>query len=151
MKRHSVTFLLLLMLIGVSISLSGCVLVPFVQAFKETGVTAGDRKALLGQEVKKFTDAIMWGSKSEALSIVAEESREEIARELGGLSEEERIVDSKVDEITWGDDAYTATVKLKVRFYKVPFYVVKNRVEEQQWNFSVGTGWRLTSRTVLEG
>jgi hypothetical protein len=150
MKKHHVTLFLVISLIGASTSLSGCVLVPFVQAFKETGVTQGDRKAL-GPEVKKFADAIVWGSKSDALAIVADESREEIARELSGLSEEERVVDSKLDDVTWGEDAYTATVKLKVRFYKVPFYVVKNRIEEQQWQFAVGTGWRLTSRAVVEG
>jgi hypothetical protein len=151
MKNIRLICPILLAAVGVTVSLSGCVLVPFVQAFKETGVTEGDRKALLGPEVKKFSDAIIWGSKTDALTVVAEESREEIARELSGLSEEERVVDSKVDEVTWGENAYTANVELKVRFYKVPYYVVKNRIEQQQWQFAVGTGWKLKSRSVKEG
>lgn len=129
-------------------TLPGCVLVPFIQAFKETGATEEDRKALLAEEVKKFSDAIMWGSKPQALSVVSDEARDEIAAQLRAIGEDEKIVDAKVDDIKWGDRIFAANVFLKVRFYKVPFYVVKTRIEEQVWEFSVADGWRLKTRSM---
>lgn len=37
----------LLLAVVIPATLSGCVLVPFIQAFKEVGATEGDRMALL--------------------------------------------------------------------------------------------------------
>jgi hypothetical protein len=125
-------------------------LVPFIQAFKEAGATEGDRKTLLAADVKKFCDAVIWGNRTEALSLVVDEARDPIGAQLRSAAEEEKIVDSKVDEIQWGDGALTAKAFVKVRFYKIPFYVVKTRVEEQHWEFASGSGWRMTAREVGE-
>jgi hypothetical protein len=122
-----------------------------VNAFKQTGVAEGDRKALLAPEVKKFSDGISWGNKGVALDVVADESREAISKQLRGVGEEERVWECKVDDVIWTDDAYKAKVSVKVRYYKVPFYVVKTRIEEQRWEFSLAKGWKLVERSVVEG
>ena len=68
-----------LMIVVVAVSafttLSGCVLVPFIQAFKEVGATEGDRMALLDKEIKGFNAAIVWGNATEAANYVASESQ----------------------------------------------------------------------------
>jgi hypothetical protein len=130
---------------------SGCVLVPFVNAFKQTGVAEGDRMALLAPEVKKFSDGIAWGNKTAALEVVADRSREVISKQIRDVGEEERIWECKVDEVAWSEDAYKAKVAVKVKYYKVPFYVVKTRIEEQRWEFSLATGWKLVDRSFSEG
>lgn len=140
-----------LMVLIVAAHCSGCVLVPFVNAFKQTGVAEGDRKALLAPEVKKFCDGISWGNKAAALEVVADESRETVSKQLRDVGEGERVWECKVDDVMWSEDAYKAKVSVKVRYYKIPFYVVKTRIEEQRWEFSLAKGWRLVERAVLEG
>ena len=122
-------------------------LVPFVQAFKETGLTEGDRKELLPPQVKKFSDARLFGNKSDALSLVAPEARAEISKQLQGSGDNERIVKSNIDQIEWSDSAFKARVVIKVDSYKLTQLVVKTTTEEQRWEFTTGGGWVLTERT----
>jgi len=143
--------ILYLLVVFAAIHSSGCVLVPFVNAFKQTGVAEGDRMALLAPEVKKFSDGIAWGNKTAALEVVADQSRETISKQMRSAGEEERIWECKVDEVAWSDNAYKAKVSVKVKYYKVPFYVVKTRIEEQRWEFSLATGWKLVDRSFAEG
>jgi hypothetical protein len=132
------------------VTCSGCVLVPFVQAFKETGLTEGDRKALLLPQVKKFSDARVFGNKTEALDLVAPESRAEIAKQLQSTGPQERVVKSQIDDIEWMDNAYKAKVVLKVDAFTMNQLVVKTSTEEQNWEFKTGNGWVMTSRTRNE-
>jgi len=132
------------------VSASGCILVPFVQAFKEVGATEGDRMALLPEQIKKFNSAVVFGNRMEAMQYVSTDSQEKIASGLKDNTEEERIVDSKVNNVVWADSARQATVEIKVKYFKVPVYIVTTRVEEQRWAFSVGEGWKLTDRTVTD-
>jgi hypothetical protein len=133
-----------------STALSGCVLVPFIQAFKEVGATEGDRMALLDKEIKGFNAAIVWGNATEAASYVAPESQLKLAPQFKDTSEEERIVDTKVTNVVWGDGAREATVQVKTKFYRVPVYVVNTRTEEQRWTWGSGS-WKLIDRAVNEG
>jgi hypothetical protein len=140
----------LLLAVVIPTKLSGCVLVPFIQAFKEVGATEGDRMALLDKEIKGFNSAIVWGNHTEAASYVASESQLKLASQFKDTTEEERIVDTKVTNVVWGDGAREATVQVKTKFYRVPVYVVNTRVEEQKWTWSTGS-WKLVDRTVREG
>ncbi|MEY4667940.1 MAG: hypothetical protein RL518_639 [Pseudomonadota bacterium] len=133
-----------------AMTLSGCVLVPFIQAFKEVGATEGDRMALLDKEIKGFNSAIVWGNHTEAASYVAPESQLKLSSQLKDTSEEERIVDTKVTNVVWGEGAREASVKVKTKFYRVPVYVVNTRTEEQKWTWNSGS-WKLVDRSVQEG
>ena len=148
--RHRWVFSALAVVVVFS-SLEGCVLVPFLQAFKEAGATESDRMTLLAEQVKKFNAAVVWGNRSEAASFVDSEARERIAPQFKEAKEDERIVDSKVDNVEWGEGAREATVSVKTKFYRIPVYVVNTRVEEQRWRFTHSDGWRLTDRSVREG
>jgi ribosome-binding factor A len=128
---------------------SGCVLVPFVQAFKETGLTEGDRMELLPPQLKKFSDARVFGNKSLAMALVASESQPEISKQLQDKPEQERIVKSQVDEIEWSEDARKARVVMKVESFTMSQLIVKTKREEQRWEFSPGSGWLMTQRAVL--
>jgi hypothetical protein len=136
--------------LGASTGLSGCVLVPFIQAFKEVGATEGDRMALLDKEIKGFNAAIVWGNHTEAAGYVAPESQLKLSSQFKDTSEEERIVDTKVTNVVWADGAREATVQVKIKFYRVPVYVVNTRTEEQRWAWSLGS-WKIVDRTVREG
>jgi hypothetical protein len=139
------------MSLTVSLLFSGCILVPFLQAFKETGATPADRRALLEPETKKFSDAMLMGRKMRALSLVLPESRDEISQQIKDIGEGERVVEAKVDDIQWDPDAWKATVFIKIKYYKVPYYIVESRMDEQHWEFSMSDGWKLRDMTVAEG
>jgi hypothetical protein len=132
----------------VLVQTSGCVLVPFVQAFKETGLTEGDRMELLPPQLKKFSDARIFGNKTQALALVASESQAEISKQLQNKNDQERIVKSQVDEIEWSEDARKARVVVKVDSFTMSQLIVKTQREEQRWEFSSGSGWLMTERTV---
>lgn len=150
--RSFFTIRLMTALISFSVmtSLSGCILVPFIQAFKEVGATEGDRMVLLNEEVKKFNAAVVWGNHTEAMSFVSSESQLKLAPQFADKEEEERIVDTKVGNVTWADSAREATISVKVKFYRIPIYVVNTRTEEQRWTFKSGS-WKIVDRTLGEG
>ncbi|MFN4896414.1 MAG: hypothetical protein ACK5GN_09600 [Pseudomonadota bacterium] len=132
-----------------ALNVSGCILVPFVQAFKETGLTEGDRMELLPQQLKKFSDARVFGNKSQAMALVATESQAEISKQLQDKNDLERIVKSQVDEIEWIENARKARVVIKVESFTMSQLIVKSKKEEQLWEFSAGSGWLMTRRTEL--
>jgi len=139
-------FSLLCLALIVAFSSTGCVLVPFVRAFKETGLTEGDRMELLAPQLKKFSEARLFGNKSQAMALVAPDAQSEISKQLQDNNEQERIVKSQVDEIEWIDGARKARVVMKVESFKVSHLVVSSKREEQHWEFSPGVGWLMTAR-----
>lgn len=137
---------LILVALFVSTTTAGCVLVPFVRAFKETGLTEGDRMELLAPQLKKFSEARIFGNKSQAIALVAPEAQAEVSKQFQDINESERVVKSQVDEIEWIDGARKARVVMKVDSYKVSHLVVSSKREEQTWEFSPGVGWLMTGR-----
>lgn len=135
---------------GAAIVLQGCVLVPFLQAFKETGSTESDRMALLEPEARKFSDAMVLGNKQIAMTVVMPESWPTVSKQIRGRNEEERVVESKLDDVQYSEAARKATVTVKVRYFKVPFYIVKSRIEEQHWEFTMSDGWKLRDFAATE-
>jgi hypothetical protein len=137
-------------LLVVSLCFSGCVLVPFVQAFKETGLTEGDRQEQLPQQVKRFSDARIFGNRQDALNLVSDESRAEISKQLAPTGDKERVVRSQIDDIEWFDNARRARVQMSVESFKMSQLIVKTIREDQEWEFSPGVGWLLSSRVIRE-
>ena len=107
--------------------------------------------ALLSEEVKKFNAAVVWGNRTEAMTFVAGESQLKLSSQFKDHSDDERIVETKVDSVEWGEAARSATVLVKVRYFRVPVYVVNVRKEEQQWQFTMSDGWKIKDRVVNEG
>ncbi len=130
------------------LSLSGCFLAPFIGAFKQAGVTQSDREALLPKDVKRFTDALFWGTSGPIMEMVDEPAKKQVSQQVAEATDVERVVESKVVSIDFGDGSYTAQVDLKVRYYRVPYYMVQDRVEIQQWQFSFNDGWQITDRNL---
>lgn len=136
---------------ALTLLLSGCIVIPFIQAFKETGATPADRMALLEPQAKKFSDAVVMGNKMSALKFVMPETRSEVAKQIKSKSDEERVVESKMDDVEWIDDATKATVTVKIKYYKIPYYIVESRIEQQHWEFSMSEGWQLRDMSIVEG
>ena len=139
MKKNVIFSFLVLFL------LSGCILAPAIDSVKRAGITKNDRIKLLSEQIKYFHEALYWGNPDEALSFATDEDRTSLREVVSDMSGNERTVESKVYSTEVSDNGYDAVVRVKVKAYKVPFYVVNERIDEQVWTFEVGSGWKLKS------
>ena len=138
----------LILLATVIASLGGCViLAPFIQAWKNVGATPGDRMALLGQRLKRFGEALYWG-KGEAVLYIDSEASSDVRKSLTMQREDIRVVESKVKNIEYENDTFTANVEFQVKFYRIPFYIVTDTIEKQVWKFHIGDNWYLQEREL---
>jgi len=142
-SRFLVVFLL-------SLFLSGCVLVPWIDSYKKIGVSEGDRQRLLQERVLEFQRAVYWGRPEAALAFVDPEVRDDLWRVIRARGDREKIVDSKVEFVKFEENSYSAEVDVAVKYYRVPYYVVQERVERQQWNFTISDGWRYSAMELVE-
>ena len=140
----------ILALFVVLVALQGCFLAPAIDSFKKLGVTAPDREKLLAERIRSFNDAMSSGAAGEAEHLVLPENRLALERELRRLRKSEKVVDTRIESVGFFEDSYKAKVEVTVRSYKVPFYVVNERLEEQDWHFTVSTGWLLAARRVID-
>ncbi len=144
-KSNKNLFLLSFIII---LGFNACVFVPFIDSYKNIGVTQGDRQALLPKVLKDFQNNIYWGTYSKALTFVKKESLENV-RESFKRYKERKIVSVKTEDIIFSDSSKKATVKSLVKYYEIPYYVVKDENVEEIWNFSLGD-WELSKRDILE-
>ena len=140
-------FLVILVLVGTN--LTGCFLAPAISSMKEAGLTEADRMTRLSKDIKIFQDALYWGDQNTALAYVLPDNFESFQQTIRASKKNERIVESKVESANFTEDAYAATVEITVRSYRVPYYVVQDRLERQQWKFTLADGWKIASREVL--
>lgn len=144
------TFFLISIIAVSSMAIQGCIFVPFVDAFKQTGVTEGDRQQLLGPEMKRFTENLSAGSVSSALAYATAESRKDLAKQFEKIGDGQKVVDSKVIDVEFTEDSYRASAKVAVRYFEIPYYIVKTRREQQDWIFSLSSGWKLSGITITK-
>jgi hypothetical protein len=130
--------------------LPGCFLVPFIDSFHKIGVTESDRQSLLGKSVKGFGDARYWGSYDVAVTFVDPDFLPNLQEFLKQTSDtNEKVVDSKITSVQYESNSWRAKVSVLVRAYRVPYYIVRDRHEEQNWKFDISRGqWRLTDASL---
>jgi len=85
----------------------------------------------------------MWGKQLQALSFAEPDSQATIRQFLVQHGKDERVVESEIESIEFSPDAYAAIVNSRVRYYRVPYYVVEERQENQEWSFSLSGGWKI--------
>lgn len=142
---------ILAILIMLLSALQGCFLAPTIDSVRRAGVTPASRRGLLPENIKKFHDALYWGTPTEIMRYVDEKGREVISKQVSDMQDKERVVESKVKNIEFDDDAYEAEVNVNVRSFKVGYYVVTDRIEKQTWAFSLSDGWKIVSREIKVG
>jgi len=155
MKRFTIVdwlpWLMILMCMPV---LTGCpIVVPVIDSFKQMGMTEGDRKNLLKPVVMGFQRALSSGDLDGALSYLKADDprlRQSIIDEVRSNKHKEKVVDSNMDLVLYSDEARRAEVEVLVKYFEVPYYVVRQRVEKGDWEFSHKDGWKLVARSVHE-
>ena len=137
-------------LVLLAAGLQGCILAHIGDSVQRAGVTESGRRRLLQEAVKDFHNAIYWGKPNRAAAYVVPERRQEVARQLHTMRRKERIVETNVDFVSYGPDARSAEVDVMYKYYRVPMFVVNERLEREQWTFSMSTGWLLEERAVVD-
>lgn len=132
-------------LVLVIASQTGCILAPAIDSFKRAGMTQSDRMRLLGERIKEFNESLKWGDPQLPLQYIDESSLNEVRPIIERMVEQEKVVEMKVVSSAFSDDGYEATVRLKVKSFKIPYYIVNERMDEQQWRFGMSSGWQLLS------
>lgn len=125
--------------------LQGCIFVPAIDSVSRLGVTRSDRERLLAEQIKKFQEVLFWGNPNEALRFARDDARDDVRRYLKQISQEERVVESKVKSIDFSGNSYAAEVEVGVKYYRVPYYLVNERFENQKWEFSTVGGWKIVA------
>lgn len=143
MKLKNLCFSLLLLC-----TLSGCFLAPIIEGVSEMGATPSDREKLLAKDIKKFNEALYWGNPGRALAYTDDVARMTVSDQIKARRDTERIVESKVSNMEFEPSSYKANVEIQVKYYKIPYYLVTERTEVQDWEFFVGSGWKLTGRKL---
>ena len=132
-------------LVAMSVVLNGCLLVPFVDSFKESGIAESDRVRLFDKQIRQYKYALMDGRSGRMLKFVDKEKFTDMRKTYRTMFNEQKIVDTKIDYVDFEDESNVAKVDLEVSYFKVPQYVVQSRIESQTWKFELGDGWKLDS------
>jgi hypothetical protein len=121
---------------AISTLCTGCVvLAPIIETYRGLGISSSDRMALLDERVKVFHDAIYWGRSQHIVQYADKSVRAELLERARASRQNVKLIESKIDFVEFNDDIDEATVDVLVKFYKIPFYVVNERLERQTWKF----------------
>jgi hypothetical protein len=126
---------------GIFFILQGCIFVPILDGFNNTGVTSGQRAAKLPKAVKEFQDYVFWGDVDKALAMAEPEYRKELSQSLMKLPKEERVVEIKMLSADYSEDAYDADVVVQTKSFDKRTLAVHERNVAQKWVFYIGSGW----------
>jgi len=125
--------------------LQGCILSPSINSIQKAGLTESGRKDTLNDAVKEFQTALFWENFPKAQGYASELNGQDVMAQLKQKRNEGRLVDSKVENVTFTDDAYKAKVDVSVRVKDDATNIVNSKNEEQSWIFSVYDGWKIDS------
>lgn len=130
-------------LVVLSFFFSGCLLVPFIEAVNDAGVTASSRQANLSEVIKKYEEAVYWGNTPDALALIAPTKRQEMQRLLAVAGRGSQIISSEVVSTSFDDEVKRATVVVATKRFTKQALVVTENFEEQLWVFGLADGWQL--------
>ncbi|RMG41072.1 MAG: hypothetical protein D6719_09300 [Candidatus Dadabacteria bacterium] len=120
-----------------------------VESISDIGATPASRKQKLTKDLKRFHNGLYWGQAGVVLGYVVDDKRDEFKRDMILSKKREKIVDHEIELVDFSDDARSAEVDVTVKYYEVPYYIVKSRLEREEWQFSMKEGWKIASRKIL--
>ncbi len=142
MKKRLVVIIVLAV---TSLTFSGCIFAPSIDSVNKAGITESGRKGTLDHAVKGFNTARFWENYPLANTYAADENMETLKVVLQEKRTEGRIVESKVENVSFYDDAYKAEVDVLQKIQSASTNLVNPQIEKQIWTFSIYNGWKLAT------
>ena len=138
--------LLLFCLLCICLSgLVGCSLLNSMPFVGEMIPSASRRQHDLAKRIGGFNQAVYWGSIEEAAMYASPEKRALLMAYLAKHGKPYRVVDQQIVDMSYDSWVRDATIKVSIRYYREPSYVVASRTERQTWEYNMMDGWLLTS------
>jgi|GEM_PF-5435975 len=140
-----------LILVCLLFALSGCVLAPFMEPFRQAGVSAAARRGLLMARVELFHRLWSQNKIEEALLFTDESDRAALRATLEALSDGFVVTGAEVKKRADEDDAAHSVLRIEIQRYKLGRNVIENIPITEQWTFSHTSGWMLVSLISEQG
>jgi hypothetical protein len=133
------------------ICLSACFATPLIDSFHKSGLNADARKDLFPKTFKAFYNEVVGSRFLNFDEFLVEEHQFKLVKQLRESRKVEKIVGGKLDFVDFNKAANKAVADVIVEYYKVPTYIVNERIERQTWIFTgPNTGWQLKSIELAE-
>lgn len=141
---------IILLALYTSILFSGCILAPAIKGVQDAGFRSSDRQMKLGETLKEFKEGLYWGHLPKVLAYTDTQAQESVQKAFSRVGRSERITEVSVDNTSFDEDGYKAQVAMVVRYFRVPEYLVQERVDTQNWEYSFSEGWKMKEFTFGE-
>lgn len=140
-----------LFLVILFLNLTACqIFVPLIEGFKDTGMTESDRAQLLQKELKQFHFALTDSDRSRAMAFATGDFLLDFKNIVRQMSRNERQVSAQVDFVEMQESAFKAEVEVFFKYFRQTDYIVKERLVKESWEYSRGSGWKLSGFKVME-
>lgn len=93
------------------------------------------RRELLSKSLTAFNSDVQWGDFRAASQLVAPQAKQEFENLARQRKQKEKGVDFEVENISENNNGFQAEVDVRMRYFRIPHYVVESRVERQYWEF----------------
>lgn len=112
------------------------------------GVSESDRHRLLNEKVNDFNRVRTWGESLQIVAFATNDLRPKLERSLP-VKGKEKIVETEVITTDYEQESKKASVQARIKYFRVPYYVVEERIEKQSWEFNLSEGWKLSDLEVI--
>ena len=97
------------------------------------------------RSAKEYNRMLRWQEGSEAvIRFVQPRYQPDYLKRPGG-ERAPRIVDYRVGAVSWLSPGRVAVVPVELDYYLLPSATVKTVVDSQEWRYTEGQGWQITS------
>ncbi len=99
----------------------------------------------LQRSVREYNRLLRWQEGNEAVTRFVQPRRQPDYLKRPGREEAPQIVDYRVGTVSWLSPGSVAVVPVELDYYLLPSATVKTVVDSQEWRYTEGQGWQITS------
>lgn len=131
-------------------ALAGCAIVAIsAESFRKSGFTEESRKQLLPPFIARFADAVSWVDSTKALAFASEKFQPELKMKLLKNKDKVKVIGHEILLTEFNEDATSAEVSVRSKFYRIPVYISEEKMEKQLWIYDGGGEWKLDGIEAL--
>ena len=99
----------------------------------------------LQRSVREYNRLLRWQEGGEAVARFVQPLHQPDYLKRPGGDQAPRIVDYRVGAVSWLSPGSVAIVPVELDYYLLPSATVKTVVDSQEWRYTEGQGWQITS------
>jgi len=100
----------------------------------------------LQRSVGEYNRMLRWQERGEAVARFVLPLHQPGYLRLTGGDQAPHIVDYRIGSVSWQTPGRVAVVPVELDYYLPPSVTVKTTVDSQEWSYTEGQGWQITSR-----